>query len=445
MARQEWAPCTCQNPAMKHTTNNIESAQYAVPRMVQPLSKGLGPMKQPLSAAEIAGLGWNLLNEDLSLPAAVLYEEKLAHNLQWMQAFAKNYGVKLAPHGKTTMAPRLFARQLEAGAWGITLATAHQTQVAYEYGIRRVLMANQLVGRQNMSVIASLLENPQFEFFCLVDSDQLVEMLGRFFQSRSQRLNVLLELGVNGGRTGVRDKQQLTKTLNALFHWREHVALAGIEVYEGILQDESSIREFLQRAVNAAGDLAREKRYARSPAILSGAGSAWYDVVADVFSKANLGEAFEILLRPGCYLTHDVGIYRAAQQQIMLRNPVASSMESTLVPALQIWAYVQSIPEKEKAIISLGKRDAAFDVGLPLPALHYRPGNSAPLVAPGFWKLTRLMDQHAYLQIESGADIRVGDMIAFDISHPCLTFDKWRYLAVMNSEFRVVDVVETFF
>jgi D-serine dehydratase len=230
-----------------------------------------------------------------------------------------------------------------------------------------------------------------------------------------------------------------------LFHWREHVALAGIEVYEGILQDESSIREFLQRAVNAAGDLAREKRYARSPAILSGAGSAWYDVVADVFSKANLGEAFEILLRPGCYLTHDVGIYRAAQQQIMLRNPVASSMESTLVPALQIWAYVQSIPEKEKAIISLGKRDAAFDVGLPLPALHYRPGNSAPLVAPGFWKLTRLMDQHAYLQIESGADIRVGDMIAFDISHPCLTFDKWRYLAVMNSEFRVVDVVETFF
>jgi len=402
-------------------------------------------MKQPLSAADIAARGWNLLREDLSLPAAVLYEENLAHNLQWMQAFADAYGVKLAPHGKTTMAPKLFARQMETGAWGITLATAHQTRVAYEHGIRRVLMANQLVGKQNMSVIASLLEDPQFDFFCLVDSEQQVEMLRRFFQSRGQRLNVLLEFGVDGGRTGVRDEKQLRNTLDALSHCREHIVLAGVEVYEGILQDETSIREFLQRATNVARDLAREKLYDRSPAILSGAGSAWYDVVADVFSKADLGEAFEIVLRPGCYLTHDVGVYRAAQQQIMLRNPVARSMSSTLVPALQLWAYVQSVPENEKAIIALGKRDAAFDAGLPVPAMHYRPGNSGPLAAPASWKLTPWMDQHTYLRIEGGADIRVGDMIAFDISHPCLTFDKWRYLAVLDSSFQVIDIVETFF
>ena len=167
--------------------------------------------------------------------------------------------------------------------------------------------------------------------------------------------------------------------------------------------------------------------------------------MADVFSKADLGEAFEIVLRPGCYLTHDVGVYRAAQQQIMLRNPVAKSMSSTLVPALQLWAYVQSVPEKEKAIIGLGKRDAAFDAGLPVPAMYYSPGNSEPLAAPSSWRLTHMMDQHAYLHIESGADIRVGDMIAFDISHPCLTFDKWRYLAVLDSSFQVIDIVETFF
>src|SRR6266699_2947511 len=153
---------TSHKPAMKHTTSSVESARHEASRLVQPLSKGLGPMKQPLSAADIAALGWNLLREDLSLPAAVLYEGKLAHNLQWMQTFANTYGVKLAPHGKTTMAPKLFARQMETGAWGITLATAHQTRVAYEHGIRRVLMANQLVGRQNMSMIASLLEDRQF-------------------------------------------------------------------------------------------------------------------------------------------------------------------------------------------------------------------------------------------------------------------------------------------
>jgi D-serine dehydratase len=56
-----------------------------------------------------------------------------------------------------------------------------------------------------------------------------------------------------------------------------------------------------------------------------------------------------------------------------------------------------------------------------------------------------MMDQHAYLQIAGGADIRVGDMIGFDISHPCLTFDKWRVLPMLNRDYDVVDVVQTFF
>ena len=83
---------------------------------VSTLSKGLGSIRQGLRASDIAGLGWNLLREDISLPAAILYDDKLQHNLQWMKAFASAYGVKLAPHGKTTMAPKLFHRQLEAGA-----------------------------------------------------------------------------------------------------------------------------------------------------------------------------------------------------------------------------------------------------------------------------------------------------------------------------------------
>jgi len=140
-----------------------------------------------------------------------------------------------------------------------------------------------------------------------------------------------------------------------------------------------------------------------------------------------------------------VGVYRDAQQKILQRNPIARHIKESLQPALQLWACVQSIPEKEKAIVALGKRDAAFDAGLPTPALHYRPGNLAPTTAPARWSLTKMMDQHAYLQIQDGDDIRVGDMIAFDISHPCLTFDKWRWLPIVDAEYTVVDVVQTFF
>ncbi len=413
--------------------------------LILPLSKGLGRLDRALDSDEIARLGWNLLREDLSLPTAVLYEDKLSHNLEWMQNFAEVYGAKLAPHGKTTMAPKLFMRQLQAGAWGITLATAHQTRVAYEHGVHRVLMANQLVGRQNLSIISRLLEDPQFEFFCLVDSAEQVETVGRFFQDRGQRLNVLIELGVEGGRTGLRDREQLHEVLVALSSRRDHVLLCGLEVYEGILNDEASIRDFLQHAVTVMCELAQEKRFDRSPIILSGAGSAWYDVVADVFCKANIGESLEVILRPGCYLTHDVGVYRDAQQKIKVRNPVAQRMNSTLLPALQLWAYVQSVPEKNIAIIALGKRDAAFDAGLPVPALHYRPDSAKAIAAPESWRLTKMMDQHAYMGIADAGSIRVGDMIGFDISHPCLTFDKWRYLPVLDSRYQVIDVVETFF
>jgi D-serine dehydratase len=415
---------------------------------IDPLGKGLGSVPSssvPLDSAK--NLEWNLLDEDVSLPAAVLYADRIEHNLKWMQDFVTEYGVKLAPHGKTTMAPQLFRRQIETGAWGITLATAHQTRAAYHGGIERVLMANQLVGKHNMAMIAELLSDSDFEFFCLVDSADGVEQLGAFFKEAGRRLQVLIELGVPGGRTGVRDEAQLEAVLAAIARYQGTLTLAGIEIYEGVLPDEQAVRAFLRRAVQTTRALAQAGRFERAPAILSGAGSAWYDVVAEEFAAESKAGTIEVVLRPGCYLTHDVGIYKKAQGEILARNPIAKKMGEALLPALQLWAYVQSIPEADRAIVGLGKRDAAFDAGLPVPARHYRPGTSAPrpIAAAEGWEITGLMDQHAYLRIVPGADLKVGDMLAFDISHPCLTFDKWRQLLLVDDRYRVTEVIETFF
>ncbi len=417
-------------------------------RDIDPHSKGLGTLPTasvPLDRA--ADLGWNLLDEDVSLPAAVLYADRIEHNLNWMQAFVAEYGVKFAPHGKTTMAPQLFRRQLDTGAWGITLATAHQTRAAYFRGVRRVLMANQLVGRQNMTIVAELLADPTFEFFCLVDSVEGVEQLGTFFKAAGRSLQVLLELGVPGGRTGVRDDAQRDAVVDAIGRFPGTLRLAGVELYEGVLSDEQSIRSFLRRAVQTTRTLADAGRFDRSPPILSGAGSAWYDVVAEEFADAAKDGRIDVVLRPGCYLTHDVGIYKKAQAGVLARNPTARRMGEALLPALQVWAYVQSIPEPDRAIVGMGKRDCAFDSGLPVPARHYRPGTGLPrdIDAGDNWEVTGLMDQHAYMRIMPGADLRVGDMIAFDISHPCLTFDKWRQVLIVDSAYRVTEVVETFF
>lgn len=413
------------------------------------LNKGLGFTGSDLT--EHAGtpeavrmLGWNLLREELSLPSAVLYQERLLHNLEWMRAFTAAYGVRLAPHGKTTMAPRLFEMQLQAGAWGITVATAHQARVAFTHGVGRVLMANQLVGRPNMAIIAPMLRDPGFDFYCLVDSAAQVDQLSEYLRPLGLRLKVLIELGVDGGRGGVRDAGQLAAVLDALDRHREAIALAGVEVYEGVLGDEAAIRGFLARAVEVTRELIAEGRLPGRP-ILTGAGSAWFDVVAEVFTGAGFGSSVEIVLRPGCYLTHDAGSYRRALERMQRTNSVAAGLRPGLQTALHLWAYVQSVPEPHRAIVGMGRRDAAFDAGLPVPALHLRPGRQSPAPVPPHWTVSKMMDQHAYLEINPADDIRVGDMLAFDICHPCLTFDKWRTLPVVDSRYQVIDIVQTFF
>src|SRR5439155_22362432 len=162
----------------------------SVPLVVSALNKGIGQIASPLEPEETIDVGWSLLDEEIALPAAVLYEERLAHNVAWMRDFMKEYGVQLAPHGKTTMAPKLFARQIESGAWGITVANAHQAIVASRHGVSRVLIANQVVGRANFRILSKLLHVPDSELFCLVDSASNVYQLREFLYDTGQRLNV---------------------------------------------------------------------------------------------------------------------------------------------------------------------------------------------------------------------------------------------------------------
>jgi D-serine dehydratase len=410
--------------------------------------KGLATLTTPEEIAAIGSLNWNLLHEDLSLPAAVLVEPRIQHNLRWMSEFTKSYGVHLAPHGKTTMAPSLFKRQIESGAWGITLATAHQCAIAHAHGIRRILMANELVGRANRELISTILDR-ETSFYTLVDSPELVDQLGAFFQSKGQQLRVLIELGATGGRAGTRTPAETQAVVDALARWSGTLLLSGVEIYEGVLKDEPTIREFLTHTVETIHQFQEQQAFATDHRpILSGAGSAWYDVVAEIF--APLKSEVDIVLRPGCYITCDAGSYRTAQQQIGIRNPIAHAVDQhlgeTLQSALEVWAYVQSIPEPTLAIVGLGKRDAAFDSGLPIPAQHFRPGaHKTPIPTPKEWTTTKLMDQHAYLEIPENADIKVGDMLAFEISHPCLTFDKWRYLTLVDAQYKILEAIPTFF
>lgn len=390
-----------------------------------------------------AAPGASLLT-DVSLPALVIHREALEHNIRWMQAFVSNSGAQLAPHGKTSMTPALFQRQLAAGAWGITLATAVQTRAAYAHGVRRVLMANQLVGTANMALIADLLADPQFDYHCLVDHPAQVAALGQYFASRGVRLSVMIEYGVVGGRCGCRSEAEVL-ALAAAIQAQPALALTGIEGYEGVIHGDrqiSEIQAFAASLVRLAIELQAQGAFALAQPIVTASGSAWYDLIAESFDQHNAAGKFLSVLRPGSYVVHDHGIYKDAQCGVLERR---GELSEGLRPAMEVWAHVQSLPEPGLAVVALGKRDIAFDAGLPIPLQCYREGALAAKVQLGECRVTAVMDQHAFMTVAPGCELRIGDTLSFGTSHPCLTFDKWRVGLLVDEQLRVVEQMPTTF
>jgi D-serine dehydratase len=420
------------------------------------LVKGVPGGIAPFALRDIARKGWNLLREDLPLPAAVLKTSALDHNDAWMQSFLKLSGAVISPHGKTTMSPALFRRQLEHGAWAMTVATAQRIQVCREMGVNRIVLANQLIGRQAIRyVFDELAAHADLELYCLADSVAGVAQLVRALGGRHLRapLNLLLEGGMVGGRTGCRNLATALEVARAIAQAGPSLRLRGVEGFEGLInaktpeETEARVRAFLDFLGSIAEACVKENLFAPGPIILSAGGSAFYDMVVERFSGERLGRESLVLTRSGCYLTHDSGMYRRMFQRLNERTPAVGQLGQRLQPALEVWTYVQSRPEPGLAICTMGRRDVSSDTDMPIPQTWSRPGgNSAPPqpLGPGY-TVTGLNDQHAYMTVPAGTPLQVGDLVSFGVSHPCTTFDKWQVLYLVDDTYNVTGAVRTYF
>lgn len=417
--------------------------------------KGLPPGLGPTRLDTIGRIGLDVLGEDMPLPLAVLHADAIEHNSRWMRGFLEATGVSIAPHGKTTMAPQLFQRQLADGAWGITLATISQAAVARRFGVPRILLANQLVGKAAIGwVLEELRHDPGFDFLAIVDSVENVAQLAAAARDRSigRPLALMVEGGVAGQRTGCRTVEEAVAVARAVADAAPHLALVGVEGFEGVLAKpspedaEGPVAAFLDFLSAIARACAAEGLFAEGEVILSAGGSAYFDLVAERLGGALPERKTRVVIRSGCYLSHDSGMYAKAFDRIERRSGAAAALGDGLRPALEVWCYVQSRPEPTRALLTLGKRDAAFDAGMPMPARRFRPGtDTAPRpLGPGH-AVVAMNDQHAFLDLPADSDLAVGDMVACGVSHPCLTFDRWQVIPVVDERLTVVDAIRTFF
>ncbi|MFF7116298.1 alanine racemase [Streptomyces albogriseolus] len=403
--------------------------------------KGLPPDAADLTVGELAAQRRNLFTDGFTTPVLALSAERLEHNLAALETYAERHGLAFAPHGKTSMAPQLFHRQIERGAWGITLAVPHQVRVAREFGIQRIFLANELVDTAALRWIAAEQDaDPAFRFVCYVDSVRGVELMDAALDGASRPVEVVVELAAGeGARTGVRTEAECAAVADAVAAART-LRLAGVAGYEGEVPqaDPGRVRAWLRRLVALAVDFDKAGRFAGlDEIVVSAGGSAWFDAVADVFAEVpELSAPVLKLLRSGAYVSHDDGHY----ERLTPFNRVPD--EGGLEPAFRLWTQVVSRPSAEQAFTNAGKRDAAYDLDLPVARVVRRDRVERP--ATGI-EVTGLSDQHAWLRTSSEADLEVGDWVGLGLSHPCTSFDKWVLIPVAEADGTVVDYIRTFF
>jgi D-serine dehydratase len=395
---------------------------------------------------EADDLRQSVFDGTVQFPVLVLKADALRNNLAEMRDFCAANDVLLAPHCKTHLSPELWRMQEDHGARVATVATVAQAVAFFGSGVRRILIANEVVDRAGLLAITEMRRSdPAFEISVLVDSVAAVEIMEGILVTAAPELAplaVLVELGARGRRSGSRTLEEVIAVATAVSA-ANTLQLIGLEGYEGVFgalsgaaRDEA-VEDYLDSGVAATRALI-ERGLVATPAVVSFGGSRFYPAVVERVRRALSAEEAVVVLRSGCYLTHDHGSYAASHAEIPSREP-----KPRLLPAIEVWALVLSLPEPGLAIVGIGKRDASSDEGLPVPLGIRRDG--VPGSISGM-TVVKLNDQHAFVSLSPDAPpLRVGDLMAFGISHPCTTFDKWREAYIVDEDYAVESIAHTLF
>lgn len=422
-------------------------------------TKGVPFSAGTIRLGDVGSRNWNVVRGDIALPAMTLRDSAVTSNLALMREIAEAHGVSLAPHAKTTGAPQLYRKMMtEGGAWGFTAATVQQALLAARVGATNVLLANQLAAPANVAHFVGLMKSfPQTTFMALVDSTAGVAALAKWAKPHldGARLQVLVELGPVGGRAGARTLDDAKAVVAAVIA-EPSLQLVGVEAYEGGVKAPTA--EETWRGIDKLLDMMTSVfEHARQigafsgveRAILSAGSSTSFDQAIRRFGPLAKDPAVRVVVRGGAYLALDHGFYRRRARDMDRRGALPlgdgrSASASGFKPALELWAAVQSLPDPRVAILGMGMRDLPYDIELPVPLQRFRDGELAENLRDG-WKMTRSNDQHCYVEYPQGADIAIGDILSFGISHTSTAFDKWDVVWRIADDFTVTGAVKTFF
>ncbi|HXI39644.1 MAG TPA: alanine racemase [Bryobacteraceae bacterium] len=324
-----------------------------------------------------------LTKADIETPALLVDLDVMERNLDTMTRFFCNRPAKLRPHFKNHRVLELAARQMERGAIGITCARLWQAERLASFGIRDILIANEIAGESPIDRFVEL--SREVPVLVAVDHPKVVADMARLARNRKTEVNVLVDVDLGLKRCGTAPGEPAAALARTVVE--SGLKFRGLMGYEGHLQPLLPGPD-KERAVTDAMDA-----LARTRTLIELAG-----IPVGIVSCGGTGD-YSIA---GAY----AGVTENQAGSYLLMDTWYAPFAPDFKVALSVLSTVISKTDSERLVVDAGCKVISGERGL--PSVKEITG----------LKLKALHAEHAPIAIEDPAvDIDVGDKIEITVQY----------------------------
>lgn len=350
---------------------------------------------------------WPEVPADHPTPSLIIHRPTVQKNIQRMQDYCDQHGLRLRPHTKTHKSLIMAEEQLAAGAAGLTVAKVGEARVMRRV-CRDILIAYPAVGTRRIRELIELASDCQITVG--IDSLEAAQQLQSAALARGVILDILVDLEIGFHRTGIpqgSEALQLCQAISSMSHLR----FRGLMCFPGHLLPSSDpglwkgYAESLQSVLD-------HLRNAGIPAETVSGGST----PTAMLSHRN---PFLNEIRPGTYIYNDW-------------NEVRLGVATIDQCAARVLATVVSVPSSHKFVVDAGSKTLSSDRN----CVDDQAGFGMVLDFPNA-KISRLSEEHGEITLPEQHAYRlpkVGDRVWILPNHVCVCVNLQNSFYLLDSD-----------
>jgi D-serine deaminase-like pyridoxal phosphate-dependent protein len=169
--------------------------------------------------------------EDLETPALLLDCARMDRNIARMREHLARLHAPLRPHVKTAKSLQIVNRARQGQPGGITVSTLKEAEYFFEQGMSDILYAVG-ISPGKLDHAAALLRRGA-DLMLVVDNLAAARLVGEAASKHGAKFSVLIELDVDGHRSGVQPESQLLIDLGGVLASTPGVQLRGVMTHAG--------------------------------------------------------------------------------------------------------------------------------------------------------------------------------------------------------------------